>query len=77
MPDYTVLIEEHNDATDTWQALAPPENVTDDGTAEEVGRFRAGHDTNDAAGLWRVRVWEGADADLDQPEAACSELERS
>jgi hypothetical protein len=51
--------------------------VTDEGTAEEVARWTATNQTMDAAGFWRVRVWEGADADQDKPEAACSELERS
>jgi hypothetical protein len=76
MNEYTVIIEERDESTGTWEPLAPAENVTDEGTAEEVARFQAGNDTMAAAGNWRVRVWEGADADQSQPEAACSELDR-
>jgi hypothetical protein len=74
--EYTVIIEERDETGEAWLPLAPAENVTNEGTAEEVARWTADNDTMAAAGTWRVRVWESADADQDQPEAACSELER-
>jgi hypothetical protein len=73
--DYTVIIEERDDAG-AWLPLAPPETVSDEGTADEVARWRAGNDTMAAAGVWRVRVWDGADADPDSPEASCVEIGR-
>jgi hypothetical protein len=75
--DYTVIIEERDDEAGTWLPLGPAENVTDEGTAEAVARWTADNDTMEAAGVWRVRVWDGADADPDTPETACAEVSRS
>jgi hypothetical protein len=77
MSEYTVLIEELDESADTWLPLAPPENVDNEGTADEVARWTAENDTMAVAGKWRIRVWDGADADADTPEAACVSLERS
>jgi hypothetical protein len=74
--EYTVIIEERDEEADTWVALGPAENVSDEGTAEELARFTADNDTMEAAGLWRIRVWDGADADPDTPEDACVEIGR-
>jgi hypothetical protein len=74
--EYTVIVEELDESADVWEPLAPAETVTNDGSAEEVARWTASNQTMAAAGNWRVRVWEGADADQDQPEAASSEVER-
>lgn len=77
MSAYTVVIEELDESADTWLPLAPPENVDNEGTADEVARWTADNDTMSAAGTWRVRVWDGADADTDTPETATVNLERS
>jgi hypothetical protein len=68
MGEYTVLVEAGStDGTD-WQALAPPETAVGDG-ATEVARWTA---TNQdlAEGHWRVRVWNGANADISLDPAA-------
>ena len=51
--------------------------MSDEGTAEEVARYTVDNDTMDAAGVWRVRVWDGADADPGTPETAVAEVSRS
>ena len=76
MNQYTVLIEEHDDSEDAWLPLAPAENVENEGTAEELARWTADNDTMAAAGGWRVRVWDGPDADPSAPESACVNVER-
>jgi hypothetical protein len=68
MSEYTVLVEAGNaDGTD-WQALAPPE-ITAGDSAAEVARWTA---TNQdvVEGNWRVRVWDGANADTSAAPAA-------
>jgi hypothetical protein len=68
MLEYTVLVEaEGVDGTD-WQPLAPPETTSGD-SAAEVARWAA---TNQdvVEGNWRVRVWEGANADINTEPAA-------
>jgi hypothetical protein len=68
MSEYTVLVEAGNaDGTD-WQALAPPQTTAGD-SAVEVARWTA---TNQdvAEGSWRVRVWDGANADTGARPAA-------
>jgi hypothetical protein len=70
--EYTVLVEAGRGRGaadgDEWQALAPPQTTAGD-SAVEVARWTAVN--QDAAeGHWRVRVWEGADADTSADPAA-------
>jgi hypothetical protein len=76
MNEYTVVVEAADETGDGWQPLAPAENVTNDGTADEVARWTADNHTMGGAGNWRVRVWDGADADQSTPEAASCEADR-
>jgi hypothetical protein len=49
-----------------WQAITPPETVTDPGTAAELARnilYQQDVAELTGQGLVRVRVWDGADAD--------------
>ena len=68
MNEYTVMIEAGDADGAEWQALAPPETALGD-SAVEVARWTA---TNQdvAEGNWRVRVWEGSDADISADPAA-------
>jgi hypothetical protein len=70
MTTYTVEIDASNTSGTIWQALAPAENVTDSGTAEDVARWTAANQTLADGTGWRVRVWEGADADTGTRPAA-------
>jgi hypothetical protein len=75
MTSYTVLIEASDEDQTSWQALAPAENVQEDGSACEVAEMTA-LDQNIAVGSWwRVRIWEGANADTGTEPAAewCAE----
>lgn len=70
MPTYTVRIEASNSDGTIWQALAPAENVTEDATAAEIAEWTASNqDVAEGTG-WRVRVWNGADADEHSEPAA-------
>lgn len=63
MSTYTVQIEGSADGQ-TWQAVHPAENVSDfDGTAQELADWTATNQTVADGETWRVRVWDGADAD--------------
>lgn len=70
MPKYTVQIEASAADGTIWQALTPSENVESDDTAIEVAREVAYVQTVAEGGNWRVRVWEGNDADTDTEPAA-------
>jgi hypothetical protein len=61
MNEYTVLVEAGDADGTAWQALAPPDTTVGD-SAAEVARWTA---TNQdvAEGHWRVRVWDGSNAD--------------
>ncbi len=66
--EFTVLVEAGDANGAEWQALAPPETTTGD-SAAEVARWTA---TNQdlIEGHWRVRVWDGANADTSADPAA-------
>jgi hypothetical protein len=66
--EYTVLVETGDADGADWQALAPPETTTGD-SAVEVARWTA-ENQELVEGYWRVRVWEGSDADTDADPAA-------
>lgn len=73
---YTVVVEASNEDGTIWQALEPAENIDTAAwgdkpwTAEEVAAVTAS-DQNIADGEnWRVRVWEGQDADTGTEPAA-------
>ncbi len=68
MSEYTVLVEAGDADGAEWQALAPPQVAVGD-SAAEVARWTA---TNQdvAEGYWRVRVWDGANADTNADPAA-------
>lgn len=77
--EYTVLIETGSD-DGQWQATAPAETVDvrawgPSWTAEDVAIWAANNQTRSDAGRWRVRVWEGADADTSSDPAAVHEVE--
>jgi len=59
--EYTVLVEAGTADGADWQALAPPATTTGD-SAAEVARWTAANQ-DVIEGNWRVRVWEGSDAD--------------
>lgn len=67
MPLYTIKIEASNLDGTAWQALHPSETCEGD-SAQEVAGWIASNQTvvdsddSDDEG-WRIRVWEGADAD--------------
>lgn len=59
MTTYTVQIEASTADGGIWQALAPSEQITSTGNAEDVAEITAA-DQNVAEGNdWRVVVWEG------------------
>ncbi len=66
--EYTVLVEAGNADGADWQALVPPKTTAGD-SAAEVARWTA---TNQdlIEGYWRVRVWDGANADTSAAPAA-------
>jgi hypothetical protein len=66
--EYTVLVEARNADSADWQALAPPVTTAGD-SAAEVARWTA---TNQdlIEGFWRIRVWDGANADISAEPAA-------
>ncbi|WP_045740853.1 hypothetical protein [Actinoplanes rectilineatus] len=64
MPTYTVVIEASNNDGTIWQALAPSETVEDDATAEDIAQWTASNQNIAEGNNWRVRVWNGADADI-------------
>ena len=68
MSEYTVLVEADDIDGIEWQAVAPPQTAVGD-SAVEVARWTA---TNQdvTEGHWRVRVWDGADADTSADPAA-------
>jgi hypothetical protein len=68
MNDYTVLVEAGDADGAEWQAVAPPV-ITAGDSAAEVARWTA---TNQdvAEGHWRVRVWDGVNADTSADPAA-------
>jgi len=68
MNEYTVLVEAGDTDGADWQALAPPETTAGD-SATEVARWTA-ISQDVAEGNWRVRVWDGADADISADPAA-------
>jgi hypothetical protein len=67
MHEYTVLVEA-GEADGDWQALAPPSTTSGD-SAVEVARWTA-MSQDVVEGQWRVRVWDGADADTSAEPAA-------
>lgn len=69
---YTVEIEASNPDGTIWQALAPAETVTafNGETAEQVAAFAATNQDIADGDHWRVRVWEGRDADTGAEPAA-------
>ena len=70
MNTYTVLIEAGNNDHTIWQAMDLPETVTTDDTADEFAKQTADHQNIAEGSNWRVRVWNGADADTaTEPDA--------
>jgi hypothetical protein len=70
---YTTQIEGGNADGTIWQALDPAEMIEDEGTAQEVADWIAQNQTlADSTTNWRVRVWEGHDADTSTEPAALS-----
>lgn len=70
MPTYTIEIQASNDDQTIWQTLAPAETIDSDDTAAEVAAEVAANQTIAEGSNWRVRVWEGADADTGTEPAA-------
>ncbi len=68
MNEYTVMVEAGDADGREWLTLAPPSTTVGD-TAVEVARWTA---TNQdvAEGNWRVRVWDGRNADISADPAA-------
>ena len=68
MSEYTVVVEAGDADGADWRPLAPPTTTPGD-SAVEVARWTA---TNQdvVEGHWRVRVWDGADADTTADPAA-------
>lgn len=62
---YTVQVEASNADRSIWQALAPAENVTalNGETARDIAEMVASNQNIADGDNWRVRVWDGADAD--------------
>lgn len=63
MTTYTVEIQASNADRTIWQALAPAETIETDDTAAEVAADTAANQNLAEGSDWRVRVWEGDDAD--------------
>lgn len=70
MPTFTVEIQASNDDFTIWQALHPAENVDSDGTPADVAADVARNQNVAEGHNWRVRVWDGADADTTTEPAA-------
>jgi hypothetical protein len=68
MGEYTVLIEAGAADWTDWQPLAPPQTTAGD-SAVEVARWTATNQDVEE-GNWRVRVWDGPDADTSGEPAA-------
>lgn len=69
MSEYTVVVEAGNADGTIWQSLAPAETATGE-TAEAVSEWAATNQTLADGGHWRVRVWDGPDADTaSEPDA--------
>ena len=68
MGEYTVMVEAGTTDGADWQALAPPKTAVGDDAAE-VARWTATHQDL-LEGQWRVRVWNGAKADISRAPAA-------
>jgi len=67
MRDFTVLVEAGTDGGE-WLAVAPPQTTPGDSPAE-VARWTA-TEQDVTEGSWRVRVWDGRDADTSAEPAA-------
>lgn len=70
MTAYTVAIQASNADQSIWQTLAPAETVETDDTADELAAEVAAHQNLADGSNWRVRVWEGEDADTGVEPAA-------
>lgn len=68
--EYTVVIEASDAEATIWQAVTPAENVTSGVTAHELATWTATNQNVATGTNWRVRVWEGHDADPHTPLAA-------
>lgn len=66
---YTVIVEAGNEDGTAWQSMEPSETVTtfNGETAQQVAEFTAANQSVADGFRWRVRVWEGHDADLSTP----------
>jgi hypothetical protein len=67
MGEFTVLVEAGTNEGE-WLALAPPQSTAGD-SAAEVARWTA-TEQDVTEGSWRVRVWDGRDADISAEPAA-------
>lgn len=79
MSTYTIEIQASDEAGDIWQALEPAETVDTDAddyigdstdTAVQVAEAVAAHQNLAEGTNWRVRVWDGPDADTGTEPAA-------
>lgn len=70
MTAFTVQIEASNADGTIWQALAPAETVDSDDTAAELAAEVAANQNIAEGSNWRVRVWDGEDADTGTDPAA-------
>jgi hypothetical protein len=68
MREYTVLVEAGGADSAEWRALAPPQTAVGDSAAEVAQWTATNQDV--AEGYWRVRVWDGGNADTSVDPAA-------